>query len=289
MLNGLVPERRLASAGRQHVRSGARGVDRDQAGAHDLLHIIGVAAAVVAVVHADDCDAARLRLRDGELRAAIRGDVADIVAAIDQRGHRRLVHHAYRRARLAGLLVLGDRENARQAGEAVAAQRVVDQLIGDDGRFVGRIADAAQRRLAELRAPRLRRAGWCRVRPDRATSASLERAAPDASRRRRGRTSAKSSVRCSFARFTCSSTSRDSCSKCQRRARTVERTPNGGFFATAAAISRATCHIVAGRRDAIDDAGCRRLLSGEEAAGQADIGGKGSGATEIQQCPVFRA
>ena len=149
MLNGLVPSAGLRPPGGSTCGLALAVWIATRPCAHDLLDVIRVAPAVVAVVHADDGDAARLRLGDGDLRAAIRRDIADLVAAIDQRGHRRLAHDAHRRARLAGLLVLGDRQDARQAGEAIAAQRVVDQLVGDDRRFIGRIADALQRRLAE--------------------------------------------------------------------------------------------------------------------------------------------
>ena len=45
---------------------------------------------------------------------------------------------------------MGSAEDARQAGKAIAAQRIVDKLVGDDRRFIGWIADAAQRRLAEF-------------------------------------------------------------------------------------------------------------------------------------------
>ena len=255
MLNGLVP-----SAGRRPPGGSTCGLALAvwiaTSPARTICStIIRVAPAVVAVVHADDGDAAGLRLGDGDLRAAIRRDVADLVAAIDQGGHRRLAHDAHRCARLAGLLVLGDRQDARQAGEAIAAQRVVDQLVGDDRRLIGRIADAAQRRLAELACFGNTEAKH--VRPVRIEhgSASLERA---------GRTlfgegagglgeilgsdaaspgSPGAAPRATTAPAQC------------RRARIVERTPSGGFFATSAASSRAACIYVPLRRHAIDDAG----------------------------------
>ena len=131
------------------MRLGARGVDRDQARAHDVLDIIRIAAAVVAVVYPDDSDAARLCLGHRDLRTAKRCDIADPVATIDQRGHQRLAHDPHRRARLIGLLVLGNRQDAWQAGKAITTQRVVDQLVGDDRRFIGDIADTTQRLFAQ--------------------------------------------------------------------------------------------------------------------------------------------
>src|SRR3954451_5987573 len=52
-----------------------------------------------------------------------------------------------------GFRLAHDREDARQLGEAVAAQRIVDQLVGDDTGVVVTIADAGERPLAKR--PRL--------------------------------------------------------------------------------------------------------------------------------------
>ena len=52
-----------------------------------------------------------------------------------------------------GLRLARDREDARQPGEAVAAQRIVDQLVGDDTGVVVTVADAGERPLAKR--PRL--------------------------------------------------------------------------------------------------------------------------------------
>ena len=69
---------------------------------------------------------------------------------------------------LAVLVIVGDREDARQAGEAVAAQRIVDELVGDDRRFIVGIADTPQRRLAEVARFGDAEANGVRCRPDRA-------------------------------------------------------------------------------------------------------------------------
>jgi hypothetical protein len=58
-----------------------------------------------------------------------------------------------------------DRENARQPGKAVAAQRIVDQLVGDDAGIVFVIANAGKRGLAER--PRLADAEPHGIRPVR--------------------------------------------------------------------------------------------------------------------------
>ena len=46
--------------------------------------------------------------------------------------------------------VASDRQNARQAGESIAAQSIIDQLVDDDVGFVGGIAETQQCVLAEL-------------------------------------------------------------------------------------------------------------------------------------------
>src|SRR3954452_594886 len=125
----------------------------NQSGLDDAFEIIGVAAAEIAVVDADRGDAALFRLGDRDLGAAIDRDIADIVAAIDQRRDRRFVNDRNRDAGVFALCLARDRENARQPGKAVAAQRIIDQLIGDDAGVVLIVADAGQRALAER--PRL--------------------------------------------------------------------------------------------------------------------------------------
>jgi hypothetical protein len=131
------------------VRLGAGGMDADQASPHHKFHVIRIAAAVVAVMHPNNSDAAGQRLGDRNRGTAIRRDIANLVAAIDQRRYRRLTHNANRRPRPAGLLIFGDRQDPRQTGEAIAAQRIVNQLVSDDRRLVGRVADALQRRLPQ--------------------------------------------------------------------------------------------------------------------------------------------
>ena len=84
MLNGLVPSAGLRPPGGRTCGRALAVWIATRPALHDLFDVVGVAAAVVAVVHADDGDAARFRLRDGDLRATIGGDVADLVAAIDQ-------------------------------------------------------------------------------------------------------------------------------------------------------------------------------------------------------------
>src|SRR5580692_7531002 len=101
-------------------------MDCDKSGTHDVFDEIRIAAAVVAVVYTHDGDAAGFRLGDGDLGASIGGDVADLVAAIDESGHRCLAYDAHRRPRLGGTVIVGDRQDARQAGKPVAAQRIVD-------------------------------------------------------------------------------------------------------------------------------------------------------------------
>ena len=75
-----------------------------------------------------------------------------------------------------------------------------------------------------------------------------------------------------------------------RRARTVERTPSGGFFATAAANSRAQAAIQVPR------GATRSMMLAASASSavkkrpvKADIGGEGARTAEVQQRPVFGA
>ena len=146
-------ERRAGRAGRHDVRRARCGVQPDKSGLDDAFEVIGVAAAEIAVVDADRRDAALFCLGDSDLGAAIDRDIADIVAAIDQRRDRRLVDDGNRPAGVPGLRLARDREDARQPGEAVAAQRIVDQLVGDDTGVVVTVADAGERPLAKR--PRL--------------------------------------------------------------------------------------------------------------------------------------
>ena len=69
----------LASSRRQDVWFGAGSVDRKQPGTGDLLHVIGVTAAVVTVVDTDHGYAARFGLGDRYLRTAIGGNVPTLL------------------------------------------------------------------------------------------------------------------------------------------------------------------------------------------------------------------
>src|SRR5690242_15462401 len=48
-------------------------------------------------------------------------------------------------------------------------------------------------------------------------------------------------------------------------------------------------HVLAGGCDALDHARRMRLLGGEEAAGEGDVGAECAGTAEVEQRPVFRA
>ena len=148
MLNGLVPR-----AGRRPLAA-ARAVWRSRCGSPAGQPARCAprnrrCARCNSCVHADHSNTARARLGNCDLRATECGDIADLVAAIDDGGDRRLANDPHGGTRLRCLVVLGDRQDARQAGEAIAAQRIVDQLVGDDHRLVRRIADPLQRRLAQ--------------------------------------------------------------------------------------------------------------------------------------------
>jgi len=56
-------------------------------------------------------------------------------------------------AALFGLRLARDRQDARQPGKSVAAERIVDELVGDDAGILFTVADAGKRTLAER--PRL--------------------------------------------------------------------------------------------------------------------------------------
>ena len=116
----------------------------------DFLDEVGIAAAVITVVNANGRHTRGLGLFDRHFSAAIGGDIADIVAAVDQRRYRRLARNAYRLARLFGLDVGGNRQHARQAGKTVAAQRVVNQLVDGDAGVFTAVAHRLQRALAQF-------------------------------------------------------------------------------------------------------------------------------------------
>ncbi len=99
----------------------------------------------MAVVQADQREAAAARLPDRDLRRLVHGVIADVVAAVDHGGDFGFVHDGRRAARLARARVLGNGEDARQAREAIAAQRGVDEMGSDDARFVRGEAGAHER------------------------------------------------------------------------------------------------------------------------------------------------
>jgi len=85
-------------------------VDADKSGPDDHLHIVGVAPAVVTVVHPDDGELVRLGLDNRELCGAVDGDVPEVVATIEQGGHRGVMDYSHRLAWFLGLDIPGDGE-----------------------------------------------------------------------------------------------------------------------------------------------------------------------------------
>jgi len=125
------------------VRRAVGGVKSDKYRIDDAFEVIGVAPAEIAVVDADRGDPGLFRLGNRDLGAAIDGDIANVVAAIDEGGDGCFVYDGDGDAGVPGLRLTRDREDARQPGEPVAAKRVVDQLIGDDAGVVRAVSDAA--------------------------------------------------------------------------------------------------------------------------------------------------
>jgi hypothetical protein len=115
----------------------------------DHLDEIGAAAAHPAVGDADEADAVRLGLGDRRFRGMVHRHHADIVAAVVERRDLGLAQHPHRPARQRKAAMLGDVEELGEAGIFVAAQRRVDDMVGDDARFLGVVADAAHRLLAQ--------------------------------------------------------------------------------------------------------------------------------------------
>jgi len=139
-------ESRAGCAGRYDVRRAAGGVQADKSGIDDAFEVIGVASAEIAIVDADRRDPGLFRLGNRDFGAAIDGDIADIVAAIDESGDGCFVYDGDGDASGPGLRLARDREDARQPGEPVAAKRVVDQLVGDDGGVEAPLRRAPARR-----------------------------------------------------------------------------------------------------------------------------------------------
>ena len=106
------------------MRRAAGGVQADKSRIDDAFEVIGVAPAEIAVVDADGRDPGLFCLGNRDFGAAINGDIADIVAAVDEGGDRSFVYDRDGRADVPSLLLTRDREDARQPGEPVAAKRV---------------------------------------------------------------------------------------------------------------------------------------------------------------------
>ena len=68
------------------MRRAAGGVQADKSGINDAFEVIGVAPAEIAVVDADCREPGVFRLGNRDFGAAIDGDIADIVAAVDEGG-----------------------------------------------------------------------------------------------------------------------------------------------------------------------------------------------------------
>ena len=98
----------------------------DKSEIDDAFEVIGVAPAEIAVVDVDRRDPGLFRLGNRDFGAAIDGDIADIVAAIEEGGDGCFVYDGNGNASVPGLRLARDREDARQPGEPVAAKRVVD-------------------------------------------------------------------------------------------------------------------------------------------------------------------
>ena len=147
---GLVPSAGPAPPNGRDVACRARGMDADEPGLRDHLAIIGAAPAHPAVGGADDRHAVRRSLFDRSAGGVIHDQHADIVAAIQHDRDCGLADHADRLARALEAAVLGDVQELCQPRIFVAAEGRVDDVVGDDARLLGVVADAAQRAFAML-------------------------------------------------------------------------------------------------------------------------------------------
>ena len=75
---------------------------------------------------------------------------ADIVAAVEGERDVGLAQHLHGPARQLEVLALGDVEDLGQARIFIAAQRRIDDVVGDDARLIVAIADAAQRAFRQI-------------------------------------------------------------------------------------------------------------------------------------------
>ncbi len=100
--------------GHRKVRRATGGVQADKSGIDDAFEVIGVAPAQIAVVDADGRDPGLFRLGNRDFGAAIDGDIADIVAAIDEGGDGCFVHDGDGYAGVPGLRRARDRSPLRR-------------------------------------------------------------------------------------------------------------------------------------------------------------------------------
>jgi hypothetical protein len=121
-----------------------RGVRRDhadQAARRGDLGIIGQHAGVPGVAGADHRDAGGRCLLDRDSTGAMRHDVAEVVAAIELRRHRRLMQDPDRTPAVAGARhPLGDADGAREAAVTEPTQFAIDQVVGDQAGIGGGVS-----------------------------------------------------------------------------------------------------------------------------------------------------
>ena len=149
---GLVPSTAFGAAGRRHHRSARRGVDGDETGLRNHLDIIGAAPAHPGIGHRHQRNAVRGGFPDRRLRRIIQRQHADIVAAVEGDRDVGLAQHLHGPARLLEMRGIRNVEDLGEARIFISAQSGIDDVIGDDARLAGVIADAAQRALARSRA-----------------------------------------------------------------------------------------------------------------------------------------
>ena len=157
---GLVPSDRLGAAQRRDHRRRRHRVDADQAGARRHLDVVGAAAAHPDVVDADEREA--VRAARARSRRASRGTCPSMPFLLPPSKSTDTLGLPSTRIGLRGALkrgMVGDVEQLRQAGVLVAAQRRVDDVVGEDARVLGRRSRSRAWRARTARAPRRRSGG----------------------------------------------------------------------------------------------------------------------------------
>ncbi len=109
----------------------------------DHLNIVGAAPAHPGVGHRNERNAVGRSFLDRRLRRVKERKHADIVAAVKSKRDLGLAQHLHGSARQPEVFALGHVEDLGQARILIAAQRRIDDVVGNDARLIVMISDAA--------------------------------------------------------------------------------------------------------------------------------------------------